>query len=112
MKKLVAIMAIFVLAASPVFAAPKAKDHPQQSNAGNRITNEAADAVADILTGEDSKKKTSTSKLPPGLAKKDKTPAGWEKGKKTGWDKNEAPVEDSPIKKFFKNLFKSQQAQP
>lgn len=112
MKKLVAIMAIFVLAASPVFAAPKAKDHPQQSNAGDRITNEAADAVADILTGEDSKKKTSTSKLPPGLAKKDKTPPGWDKGKKVGWDKKAEPAEDSPIKKFFKNLFKSQQAQP
>ncbi len=107
MKKLVAMMAIFVLAASPVFAAPKAKDHPQQSDAGDRITNEAADAVADILTGEDGKKKTSTSHLPPGLAKKGKTPPGWDKGKKVGWDKEGAPAEDSPIKKFFKNLFKS-----
>lgn len=111
MKRAVAILMVWVLAAPPVFAAPKDKAVGQKADAGDRIANEAADAVADILTGEDGKK-TSTSKLPPGLAKKDKTPPGWDKGKKVGWDKKAEPAEDSPIKKFFKNLFKSQQAQP
>ena len=106
MKRMMAILTILVLAASPVFAAPKDKGPSQKADAGDRIANEAADAVADVLTGKDTKK-TKTGQMPPGLAKKGKTPPGWEKGKKTGWEK-EVPAEDSPIKKFFKNLFKSQ----
>ena len=107
MKRIVAMLTILFLAASPVFAAPKDKGPSQKASAGDRIANETADAVADVLTGKDSTKKTTTGQMPPGLAKKGKTPPGWEKGKKTGWEK-EVPAEDSPIKKFFKNLFKSQ----
>ena len=79
-----------------------------EPSAGERIANETADAVADVLTGEDSSRTTvSKSKgTPPGLAKKGKTPPGWEKGKKTGWDKEDSGTKsESPIKQFVKGLF-------
>ena len=108
-----AVIAVVVLSvwALPVSAAPKEGKAPgkarasEAETAGDRIANETADAVADVLTGEKAKAEPSKGSLPPGLAKKDKTPPGWDKGKKTGWDKEEAAKEDSPIKKFIKGLF-------
>ncbi|HXV18765.1 MAG TPA: hypothetical protein VD883_01675 [Candidatus Omnitrophota bacterium] len=109
MKKITAVLMLLILAASPVWAAPKDKDKGQshKADAADRIGNETADALADVLTGENSKKPEKTGTMPPGLAKKDKTPAGWEKGNKEGWEKKQPEGEESPIRKFFRNLFQS-----
>ncbi len=108
MKKLIGLWIVFALMAAPAYAKPD-KSHglaKGQETAGDRVADEAADALADVLTGKDDKKvEKTTSTLPPGLDKKDKTPAGWEKGKKEGWEKKNEGQEDSPIKKFFKSLF-------
>jgi len=72
---------------------------------GGKVANEIADAVTRPLTGEAAKPSGSGS-MPPGLAKKDKTPPGWSKGEKTGWNKEEDKGHrDSLIDKVVKTLF-------
>lgn len=66
-----------------------------KSAPADRIADEAADAVTDVLTGKDSQGSPGNTppglakqdKMPPGLAKQGKTPSGWDKGKKAGWNK-------------------------
>jgi len=103
-RRIVVFSLILLLTTSQSYSKPAWKDQPYSKggSAGSRIANEAGDAIADILTGEDSNYRHKSNKLPPGLAKKGKTPPGWSKGKKTGWDKEK---KDSPIKSFFKGLF-------
>ena len=111
LRKLLVFLMIFSLIAAPLYAKPNkgkgASASSKKASAGERIGNEFADSVADVLTGEDSKStaKSKSKKVPPGLAKKGKTPPGWDKGKKTGWDKEEKEKKDSPIKSFVKGLF-------
>jgi len=81
--------------------------------AGKRVVNEAADAVADELTG----KPGSTSpggmppglakqgKMPPGLEKQGKTPPGWSQGRKAGWDKAPGPRRESFIRRVIHGIF-------
>lgn len=102
-KKITMIMLLFVCAFSVSVMAKPQKE--SKASATERVGNEVADAVADVLTGDDSGKAApSKGAMPPGLAKKDKVPPGWSKGEKTGWDKA-SQEEESPIKRFFKNLF-------
>lgn len=111
MRHLISALILVSFLAIPVYAGPKAGKGSDKNaaadsqNAGDRIANETADAVADVLTGEDAKPQPAKGTMPPGLAKKDKTPPGWDKGNKTGWDKEAPPPEDSPIKKFIKSVF-------
>lgn len=113
MKGIVAMVAVLALIACPVYAGQEGKGkgctekHGQAETAGDKIANETADAVANVLTGEESKPQPSDKGMPPGLAKKDKTPPGWDEGKKTGWNKGETAFQhkDSPIDKFIKGLF-------
>jgi hypothetical protein len=102
LKKMTVLMLLFVCVFSAsAMAKPQKESKP---SATERVGDEVADAVADVLTGDDSGKAApSKGVVPPGLAKKDKVPPGWSKGEKTGWDK--ASQEESPIKRFFKNLF-------
>ena len=99
MKKIIALLAIFAMVATPALAKPpwSAKEAPSKASAVEKVGDEIADSMADVLTGNTSTPKTKSS-LPPGLAKKDKVPPGWQKGVKK---------EDSPIKQFFKKLFGS-----
>ena len=107
-------IAAFFLIASQIYAGPP-KDIRNKGAMGrgvnkgapaDRIADEAAEAVTDVLTGENAgdmppglaKKGT----MPPGLAKQGKTPPGWDKGKKVGWGKDQA---ESPIKNFTNWLF-------
>ena len=102
------VVALFISTsvwAKPDWAAKKAPKKVSESTAVERVGDEIADSVADILTGGDTKK-PSNGNLPPGLAKKDKVPPGWAQGKKTGWGEKEDS--DSPIKQFFKKLFSKQ----
>lgn len=110
MRKLIAIVIVLCLFAAPAYArsakaaaAGGGKATVQKATPGERIANETAEAVADVLTGKDSSKKEGSGSLPPGLAKKDKTPPGWDKGKKEGWDKE--GHKDSPIEVIVKSIF-------
>lgn len=115
LKKIMVLIMVMCLACASADAKPKSvnvKSENAKPTASERIGNEAADAVADILTGSSSTEKTVTKTkskgTPPGLAKKGKTPPGWSKGKKTGWGDKEVTVEekkDSPIRSFVKKLF-------
>ena len=118
MKKIIGLfLALFLM--SPYAFAGKPDKMPHQgkteTSAAERVGNETADAIADVLTGKDTKKTTTTTgAMPPGLAKKGKTPPGWDKGKKTGWTKTEVVKEEgeSPIHKFIKGLFAPKNQQP
>lgn len=113
------VSAAFLCTANYAYAKPgkgEGKGSTEKETAGERIANETADAVADVLTGEDSNKSTGggtppglgkKDKTPPGLEKQDKVPAGWDKGKKEGWDKE--AKQDSPIKTFIKGLFEKKE---
>ncbi len=110
---MIKVMAVVVLAlalvAMPAYANPnkgeKASNAASQTcKAGDKLVCHTADAVADVLTGDDSSKSKPAGNTPPGLAKKGKTPPGWSKGKKEGWDK-EPEKKDSPIQSFVKGLF-------
>lgn len=113
LRSVVAIFAIVCFLAVPAYAKPKGQGaQEQKQSAGERIGNETADAVADVLTGEDSKKTSSvkTKKgTPPGLSKKGKVPPGWNKGKKTGWEKTEGEdsgtKSESPIRQIVRKMF-------
>ena len=109
--EMLVILAVFittsVFAAKPEGVGAKWEAKSKENNAVVRVGDEIADSLADVLTGEESSK-SKKGNIPPGLAKKDKMPPGWEKGKKTGWSKEESS-EDSVIRKFFKNLFKGQE---
>lgn len=75
-----------------------------KADAGDKLTNEIVDAVTRPLTGAESKG-SGASSMPPGLEKKDKTPPGWSKGKKTGWNKDEPKChQDSVIDKVVKAI--------
>jgi hypothetical protein len=80
--------------ASPAFAEPKGRgrdvvreqgvdEHAEQ--AGTRVADEAIDAVADELAGEEGGGSTG---MPPGLSKKGKLPPGLEQQGQTppGWE--------------------------
>lgn len=106
MMRLSMIMAAFFIMASLVYADPPdfskgkgavGKGVGKNSPTG-RVANEAADAVADVLTGTDNLP-PGQGTMPPGLAKQGKTPPGWDKGNKVGWDKT---TTDSPIKRWVK----------
>ncbi len=112
MKKIIGLFLAFSLMSPCAFAGKPDKVSHQDKNdstAAERVGNEAADAIADVLTGKETKKTTTTTTgaMPPGLAKKGKTPPGWDKGKKTGWSKTTEVKEEgeSPIHKFIKGLF-------
>ena len=104
-KSIMGLTVLLSFVSVPSFAGPKAaQEGPKEVNASGRIANETMDAIADVLTGKESKAET-TKSLPPGLAKKGKTPPGWDKGRKTGWKTEAKKEEESPIKKFVKSVF-------
>lgn len=102
------VVAMAVLFAVSADAKPK-DENPAQQSAGERIADHTADAVADVLTGEDtSKSDVAGKKVPPGQAKKGTVPPGWSKGNKTGWDKKSeasGTKSESPIQQMVKALF-------
>jgi len=108
----IVVIVMVCLAISTAEAKPKSKvkgdkaqDAASQSSAGDKVANELADAITQPLSGEETSAKGEKS-MPPGLAKKDKTPPGWDKGKKTGWDKSkEQGHQDSVIDKAVKAVF-------
>ena len=125
-KMLVLVLIVCFFAASAYAKPPHAVKNTAPAattakpTAAERIGDEAADTVVDILVGEDEPKTTKTTKTvtsskakgtPPGLAKKGKTPPGWSKGNKKGW--SETKVEEvevtekkeSPVRRFIKGLF-------
>lgn len=105
-KKILAICMILSLFGFFAYAAPpQKKAEPGKASAGERIVDETKQAVADVLTGEETPSRPSKGATPPGLEKKGKTPPGWSKGKKTGWSKEAEPKKDSPIRAFIKKLF-------
>jgi len=87
--------------------------------AGERVTEEAVDAVVDELVGENqgpagaagmppglSKK----GGLPPGLEKQGKVPPGWSKGQKTGWDRSRtAGKPEGFLRRIIKGVFQRPQ---
>ena len=83
--------------------------------AGKRVVNEAADAVADELTGNRGYVNSSggppglQGRRPPGLEKQDKTPPGWSKGRKAGWDKTQQPQHESFIRRVIHGIFHRRQ---
>jgi len=101
-----------------------------EPSATERVGDEIADSIADVLTGEEKVSQTIVTKttvsgekglppglskkesLPAGLEKKDTTPEGWSEGQKVGWgDKTEIKeiaaekTKESPIRRFIKNIF-------
>ncbi|MBD3296042.1 MAG: hypothetical protein GF392_01585 [Candidatus Omnitrophica bacterium] len=114
MKKIVTVSLIITFCALGAYAAPGGKGRGtvvEKKSAADRIGDEVADSTADILTGEDddSSPRRSPKGMPPGLEKKGKTPPGWSRGKKKGWEKKGGPETsgtktDSPIKQFMKKL--------
>ena len=122
------LIALLVLTASSHAFAAKPEGvgkgrSAEAKSAAQRVGDEIADSVADVLTGEEGKKSKGTKtgdlppglakkgKVPPGLAKQDKIPPGWNKGEKKGWGEREGEADESPIKRFFKNLLSKQQAE-
>ena len=85
---------------SPAFAAPSDKERgrEEQSRQGaGHVAHEVANAAMDEIEGKAPSHTASTpSRVPPGLAKKEhlphglekqgKTPPGWNRGSKEGWD--------------------------
>lgn len=98
------IMAPLVCADPPDFAKEKGAvgKGGGKNTPADRIANEAAEAVTDALTGEETGDMppglANKGTMPPGLAKQGKTPPGWDKGRKVGWNKNRT---DSPIKRWI-----------
>lgn len=89
--------------------------------AGKRVVNEAADAVADELTGTPGSTSpggmppglAKQGKMPPGLEKQGKTPPGWSHGRKAGWDKTPGPKRESFIRRIIGSIFrKAKQPEP
>ena len=86
--------------------------------AGKRVVNEAADAVADELTGQPGNTSpggmppglAKQGKMPPGLEKQNKTPPGWSKGRKAGWDKTPGPKRESLMRRVIHGIFHGGQA--
>ena len=81
---------------------------PAAKESGKRVVNEAADAVADELLGQEttSGRPPGLSKkdhLPPGLAKQGRVPPGWSKGRKEGWDKT---PKESPLRRMIRGIFR------
>ena len=119
-KVMVVVVAVLCIAALPVLAKQggtavgkavgKVVDTTADTakagvDTGSKVANEIADAITQPLSGESAKTSGSGS-MPPGLAKKDKTPPGWNKGEKTGWNKDESKGhQDSVIDKVVKTLF-------
>ena len=114
MKKIALLLILAIAVTTPVFAKPNWKEtgsNPGKTeSAAERVGNEIADGVADVLTGDTSSSKTtvthskSGSSLPPGLAKQGKVPPGHAKMGHTEVTTVKTK-EDSPIKTFIKNLF-------
>lgn len=112
MRYLSVSLAIVMAVLFAVSGDAKTKDeNPAQKSAGERIADHTADAVADVLTGEDTAGAdvtTAGKKVPPGQAKKGTVPPGWSKGNKTGWDKkseDSGTKSESPIQQMVKALF-------
>ena len=106
LKIFMALIMVISLALSAQAKPKKDTGSAKSKSAGERITDHTADAVADVLTGEDSSPDKKTKKVPPGHAKKGTTPHGWSQGEKTGWDKEESGTKtDSPIKQMVRKLF-------
>lgn len=108
--RLCAVIAICLFISSQTYAESTKNKNGKGANKSDpagRVANEAADAVADVLTGEDSQGSSGNmppglakqGKMPPGLAKQGKTPPGWDKGNKVGWNKT---TTDSPVKRWIK----------
>ena len=121
MKKITVLLIALGFLSTYAFAAPKEGKGPAQGKsedaATERVGNEIADTVADVLTGKEKKTTTTTGAMPPGLAKKGKTPPGlegktppgWGKGKKKGWTEKTTTESESPLRRFIKNLFQKGQ---
>ncbi len=114
----VAIVLVLTLVVCPfLFAQGRGKGHDHGRSdktsvekAGERIVDEAVDAVTDELVGEGSSS-TRSGGMPPGLSKKGKTPPGWSKGKKVGWDKDSSPPKrDSWVRRLIRGIFRGGQA--
>lgn len=105
--KIFVFLLMLSIISAPVFAKAKTDTPAASKNEPSniqKVANATTDAVVDVITGEDDK---SSKSLPPGLAKKDKTPPGWDKGEKTGWDKEASGTKsESPLKQFIRALFK------
>ncbi len=96
MEKRWVLVLVLSLIVSPLWADPPGRVSKKTVSAGDRIADEAAEAVAEVLTGEKSAKPAKN--LPPGLAKKGKVPPGHAM-------KQQAEKKESPIKTFIKGLF-------
>ena len=81
--------------------------------AGDKVANEAVDAVTDELVGTSSSSGSTgmppglakQGKVPPGLAKQGKTPPGWEKGRKEGWKSGEPEKKEGWIRRTIRGIF-------
>ena len=112
-KSFVVVLALWV--AAPLFAQPpghgRARTETTEEHIKRRshdVANEAADAVADELTGKPASSGmppglAKKGELPPGLAKKHKVPPGWSKGRKEGWGDGQ---KESPLRKLIRGIFR------
>jgi len=101
--RLCVIVAICLFISSQAYADSTKNKNGKGANKSDpvgRVANEAADTVADVLTGKETgNTPPGQGTMPPGLAKQGKTPPGWDKGNKVGWNKT---TTDSPIKRWIK----------
>lgn len=114
-----ACLVVLLCLTPPVSAQGKGKGHGQESDveghaqrAGERVANEAINAVVDELAGDHGSAVfpgggppglARQGKVPPGLAKQGKTPPGWAHGKKAGWDGQ--PEHESFIRRLIRGIF-------
>lgn len=87
----------------PAFAdGPGKSRSKEQSNATSTLGQAAGEVVNAAVDELDKQSRPTTNvipskrDLPPGLEKKGKTPPGWSKGKKKGWDKDQSAAEPAP----------------
>jgi len=101
---------IFVLAV-PAWAEHnrgRGRDEQTTGTATQKAVKEAANAALDELEGKP--QPAAKQSMPPGLQKQGKTPPGWSKGRKEGWNKQQEPKKEGFFGRLTRVIMRSDKA--